>query len=191
MNGYFTLAERLQSDSNRRTEHKVWIIYPQGCPYETRAVCQFHLQFPRQNKERLKGNRKDSQEGGDLCVSGCCWCWHRNDEREIVREIERYIYESWPVAAGPRWFCRLIEIPPAAVTKNSRTDPQCRWLTRHLLLCRAVSVQFYRENATPLREKESMMEGFMDSWLGKNERAIRNGLLDGTLRRTLLCFFIV
>ncbi len=31
------------------------------------------------------------------------------------RERETHIYESCPVAAVPRRFCRLIEIPPTAV----------------------------------------------------------------------------
>lgn len=110
------------------------------------SVCCFHVKIKRDWKETGKtAKREETIVSWGVADAGI----ETIEERLCVREIERYIYESWPVAAGPRWLCRLIEIPPAAVTKNNRTDPQCRWLTQHLLLCRAVSVQFYRERMQP------------------------------------------
>ncbi len=60
-----------------------------------------------------------------------------------------------------------------AVTKNSRTDPQCRWLTQQLLLCRAVSVQFYparmRTRAKP-SESEREHDGGSYGFVARVER---------------------
>lgn len=133
------------------------------------SFCRFLVKIKRDWKETGKTAKREktfvSRGVADVGIETM-------EERLCVTEIERYIYESWPVAAGPCRFCRFIEIPPAAVTKNNRTDPQCRWLTQHLLLCRAVSVQYYRERMqAAARPCEREHDGGLYGFVAGEERA--------------------
>ncbi len=70
-------------------------------------MCHFHV---RQRERERTGNAAKKEE---ISVSrGVADVGTKMGEE---RERETHIYESCPVAAVPRRFCRLIEIPPTAV----------------------------------------------------------------------------
>lgn len=112
-----------------------------------------------------------------LCLGVLLMLAHKWGKRECIwgkeRERETHIYESCPVAAGPSRFCRLIEIPPycsLTVAKQSQrtaapTHNAADSLTGYCCAGQWVCSFTWREckrEPNPQREKESMMEGFMD-----------------------------